>query len=44
VSVDGNKATVDYTEADGDQEKLHLVRQDGKWKLSLKDMPKASQP
>jgi hypothetical protein len=43
VTVDGNKAVVDYTEADGDNEKLRLVRQEGKWKLSLKDMPKATQ-
>jgi hypothetical protein len=35
VSVEGNKATVDYTEADGDKEKLRLVRQEGKWKLSI---------
>ena len=43
VMVDGNNATVAYTEADGDKENLYLVRQDGKWKLSLKDMPKATQ-
>jgi hypothetical protein len=36
VAVDGDKATVFYTEEDGDQEKLSLVRQGGKWKFSLK--------
>jgi hypothetical protein len=34
--VDGDKATVFYTEEDGDKEKLSLVRQGGKWKFFLK--------
>ena len=42
VTIGGDTATVAYTEADGDKEKLRLVRQDGKWKLSI-DMPKATQ-
>src|SRR5262249_43659752 len=33
VTVEDKKATVFYTEADGDKEKLDLVSQDGKWKL-----------
>jgi hypothetical protein len=36
VEVKGDKATVYYVEADGDKEKMALVRQDGKWKLSIK--------
>jgi hypothetical protein len=36
VMVQGDKATVFYTEADGDKEKLPLVRQGGKWKLSVR--------
>jgi hypothetical protein len=43
VTVQGDKATVAYTEPDGDKEKVSLVRQDGQWKASL-PMPKASQP
>jgi hypothetical protein len=39
VTVQGDTAKVDYTEEDGDKEKLSLVRQDGQWKLSL-PMPK----
>src|SRR5207302_20692 len=35
VPLDGEKATVNYTEEDNDKEKLELVRQDGKWKLSI---------
>jgi hypothetical protein len=35
VSVEGDRATVNYTEEDNDKEKLELVRQDGKWKLSI---------
>jgi hypothetical protein len=34
VTVEGNSATVGYTEEDGDHEKLTLVRQEGKWRLS----------
>jgi hypothetical protein len=34
VTVEGNTATVAYTEEDGDHEKLTLVRQEGKWRLS----------
>jgi hypothetical protein len=36
ATVDGDKATIDYTEADGDKEKLSLVKQDGKWKVSIR--------
>jgi hypothetical protein len=36
VAVEGDKATVFYTEEDGDKEKLSLVRQGGKWKFILK--------
>jgi hypothetical protein len=43
VILQGDKATVAYTEPDGDKEKLGLVRQDGQWKVSL-PMPKAGQP
>jgi hypothetical protein len=39
VTVHGDAAKVDYTEEDGDKEKLSLVRQEGQWKLSL-PMPK----
>jgi hypothetical protein len=34
VTVEGNAATVGYTEDDGDKKKLTLVRQEGKWRLS----------
>lgn len=40
VTIQGDKATVAYTEPDGDKEKVNLVRQDGQWKVSL-PMPKA---
>jgi hypothetical protein len=43
VTVQGDKATVVYTEPDGDHEKMTLVRQEGRWKLSLQ-MPKITQP
>jgi uncharacterized membrane protein YvbJ len=33
VAVEDKKATVFYTEEDGDKEKLGLVNQDGKWKV-----------
>jgi hypothetical protein len=39
VTVQGDRATVNYVEDDGDKEKLTLVRQGGAWKLSL-PMPK----
>lgn len=39
VTVEGDTAKVDYTEEDGDKEKLYLVRHDGQWKLTL-PMPK----
>ena len=39
VSLRGDTAAVNYTEPDGDQEKLALVRQAGQWKVSL-PMPK----
>jgi hypothetical protein len=35
VIVEGDKATVHYIEEDGDKEKLQLVKQDGKWRLSV---------
>ena len=35
VTMEGDKAIVNYIEADNDKEKLELVRQDGKWKLSI---------
>jgi hypothetical protein len=35
VTVKGDSASVDYTEADGDKETLKLVRQQGKWKLRV---------
>jgi hypothetical protein len=40
VAVQGDRATVNYTEPDGDKEKLTLVRQEGQWRVSL-PMPKA---
>jgi hypothetical protein len=36
ITVEGDKATVAYTEPDGDKEKLSLVRQGGKWKVVLR--------
>jgi hypothetical protein len=36
ATIDGDKAAVNYTEDDGDKEKLDLVRQDGKWKVSIR--------
>ncbi len=41
VTVQGDAATVFYTEPDGDKEKLSLVRQDGKWTFSV-PMPKGN--
>ncbi len=41
VSVQGNTATVNYVEPDGDKEKFTLVRQDGRWALVV-PMPKGS--
>jgi hypothetical protein len=43
VTVQGDSATVAYTEADGDKEKLTLVRHEGQWKVTL-PMPKGTQP
>ncbi len=34
VTVQGDKATVFYTEEDGDKVKLEFAREDGKWKAS----------
>ena len=34
--IDGDKATVHYTEEDKDKVKLDLVRKDGKWKVSIR--------
>jgi hypothetical protein len=36
VTIDGDKATVFYIEADGDKVQMAAVRKDGKWKLSPK--------
>jgi hypothetical protein len=36
ATIDGDKATINYTEEDGDKEKLSLVKQDGKWKVSIR--------
>jgi hypothetical protein len=35
VTIEGDKATIHYTEEDGDKEKLPLVKQDGKWMLAI---------
>ena len=43
VTIQADKATVAYTEPDGDKEKVNFVREDGQWKVSL-PMPKTSQP
>jgi hypothetical protein len=43
IAVVEDRATVNYTEADGDKEKLRLNRQDGVWKVSL-PMPAVAQP
>jgi hypothetical protein len=43
VTIQGDNATVAYTEADGDKEKVTLVRQEGRWKVTL-PMPKSIQP
>jgi hypothetical protein len=34
ISVDGDKATVFYIEEDGDKQKLSLLRENAKWKVS----------
>jgi hypothetical protein len=39
VTVQGESATLNYLEADGDKEKLTYARQSGKWKVAL-PMPK----
>jgi hypothetical protein len=36
VTVKGDRATVNYTEDDGDKETLKLNREKGKWKVSLR--------
>jgi len=35
VTVQGDSAMLNYTEADGDKEKVTYTRQDGKWKVAL---------
>jgi len=40
VTIQGDTATVNYIESDGDKVKLNLVRQGGQWKVSL-PMPPA---
>ena len=42
AAVQGDKATVNFTEPDGDKEKLSFVREKGGWKVSL-PMPKGIQ-
>jgi hypothetical protein len=39
IAVQGDSATVNYLESDGDKEKLTYTRQDGKWKVAM-PMPK----
>ncbi len=41
ITVQGDQATVAYTEPDGDKEKLTFVRQGGQWRASLA-MPKGT--
>jgi hypothetical protein len=36
ATVDGDKAIVNYTEADGDKVKLDLIRKDGKWLVNIR--------
>jgi hypothetical protein len=36
ATVDGDKATVNYTEEDNDKQKLSLVKQDGEWKVLIR--------
>jgi hypothetical protein len=43
ITVQGDTATVMYIEPDGDRERLTLVRQDGRWKLTV-PMPKGALP
>ena len=43
VTVQGDTATVNYIESDGDKVKLNLVKQGGQWKVTL-PMPPATQP
>src|SRR5262249_4485083 len=43
VKVDGDQATVTYTEEDGDKEKLRLFLQKGEWKVSA-PMPPVALP
>jgi hypothetical protein len=35
ITVQGDSATLNYVEADGDKEKLNYSRQDNKWKVAL---------
>jgi hypothetical protein len=39
ITVQGESATLNYLEPDGDKEKLIYTRQDGKWKVAM-PMPK----
>jgi hypothetical protein len=41
ITVQGDRAIVNYVEPDGDKEKLNLVKQDGQWKVSV-PMPKGT--
>ena len=39
IRVQGDRATVSYTEPDGDKEKASLVREDGQWKVTVRIPP-----
>jgi hypothetical protein len=41
ITIQGDSATVNYTETDGDKEKLTLVRQEGRWKVTV-PMPRGT--
>jgi hypothetical protein len=43
ITVQGNSATVHYTESDGDKKTQALVRQEGQWKVTV-PMPKGPNP
>jgi hypothetical protein len=43
ISVDGDRATVNYVEEDGDKEKLQMKREEKLWKVSA-PMPTVAQP
>jgi hypothetical protein len=39
VVIQGNKATVNYTEEDGDKEKLRFVKEGENWKVTAPMLP-----